>query len=183
MEDLLYKYSTRKTVLVLILITNIVYVIMMAFTIPRVAGFAVGMKLLDLMPAGYDFEYVQRLFTALGEEGRSAYLRLQLPIDMIYPLLFAVCYCLLLVWLLKIINKQHTRLFYASYLPLFAGSADYLENIGIITLLRQYPQFTSESVQITSRFSVVKSSITTVYFIVVLMVLLAMVWYWFRKGK
>ena len=101
MRKHILKRSSGKNVLLLFLLTNIVYVIMVAFTIPRVANFAQGMKLLDMLPAGYTLEYVQELFTALGEEGRHVYLHLQLPIDMIYPLLFAISYCLLLAWLLQ----------------------------------------------------------------------------------
>jgi hypothetical protein len=59
-------------------------------TIPKTMAFANGMKLLDMMPAGYDFDYVIKLFNALGENGRKTYLTSLIPVDMIYPLLFAV---------------------------------------------------------------------------------------------
>jgi len=172
MRKHILKFSTGKTVLLLFLLTNVVYVIMVAITIPRVANFANGMKLLDMLPAGYNLEYVQELFTALGEEGRHFYLSVQLPIDMIYPLLFAISFCLLLAWLLQKINKQHGRLFYLCYLPLIAGAADYLENIGIITLLKHFPDITQQAVQITSLFSVLKSTATSLYFVLLLLVLI-----------
>lgn len=173
MNSLIRKLSTGKIVLVLFIITNLVYVLMVAYSLPKTAAHAQGMALLDMMPSGYDLAYVQELFTALGEEGRQTYLYLQLPIDMLYPLLFALCYSLLLVWLIKKIGKQHTRLLYASYLPFIAAAADYLENIGIITLLHQFPDITRRSVEMVSRTSVVKSSSTSAYFVVVLIVLLA----------
>jgi hypothetical protein len=183
MRKYILKISTGKAVLFLFVLTNIVYAIMLAFSIPHVVAFGGGMKLLDMLPVGYELEYVQELFTALGEEGRNAYLSIQLPIDMLYPILFAISYCFLLAWLLQKINKQHSWLFYLCYLPLIAGAADYLENIGIITLLNQFPDLTQQSVQITSLFSVVKSSTTSVYFFVVLIVLILSAWYRLSKRK
>ena len=41
------KFSTGKMVLFLFILTNLVYVIMLAVTLPRVADYAGGMKLLD----------------------------------------------------------------------------------------------------------------------------------------
>ena len=68
---------------------------MLIITIPKTMAFSNGMKLLDMMPSGYDSEYITSLFEALGEDGRHAYLYSQLPVDMIYPLLFGISYCLI----------------------------------------------------------------------------------------
>jgi hypothetical protein len=48
------------------------------------------MRLLDMMPTGYDFNYIVKLFSALDENGRKTYLTSQIPVDMIYPLLFGI---------------------------------------------------------------------------------------------
>lgn len=172
MHKFIRKYSNGKTVLIWFVVCNLVYVIMVAFTIPKTAAYAGGMKLLDMMPGGYDFNYVQLLFTALGEKGRQSYLYVQLPFDMVYPALFAISYCLLLVWFLKKLQKQNSWLMYGCYLPLIGGLADYLENIGIITLLKQFPDITPQTVQITSLFSVIKSTTTTLYFVFLLAMLI-----------
>jgi hypothetical protein len=83
-----------KTVLGLFILTNAVYVFMLTVTIPKTMGFSNGMKLLDMMPTGYDLNYVSELFNSLGEIGRRTYLTNQIPVDMIYPLLFGLNYCL-----------------------------------------------------------------------------------------
>ena len=81
-----------KKVLLLFLLTNIVYAVMLTVTIPKTMTFSNGLKLLDMMPLGYDLEYINMLFETLGENGRQVYLTNQLPVDMIYPFLFGISY-------------------------------------------------------------------------------------------
>ena len=157
-----------KKVLVLFVLTNLVYILMLTITIPRVMGFANGMKLLDMMPNGYDLEYVNGLFVALGPMGRDAYLFRQLPVDMVYPALFGISYCLVFAYFLKKLNRLSGKLFYLCLVPLFAGLADYIENIGIMNLLSSYPNLTSGMVTKTVFFSLLKSGATTLYFLILI---------------
>jgi hypothetical protein len=161
-----------KKVLGLFIVTNLVYAFMLMVTIPKTMAFSNGMKLLDMMPTGYDFNYVNKLFITLGDIGRETYLTNQIPVDMIYPLLFGVSYCLVMAYFLKKINKLHTPFIYLCLLPVIAGIADYLENIGIISMLSSYPDFTETTVNITRNFSVIKSISTSMYFITLIIVLI-----------
>ncbi|MFA6977930.1 MAG: hypothetical protein WC209_01300 [Ignavibacteriaceae bacterium] len=172
MKDLIKRNINGKRILLLFVLTNIIYVIMLGITIPKVMSFSGGMKLLDMMPTGYNAEYVNSLLSALGEKGRNAYLFTQLPVDMIYPFLFGVSYCLVLAYILNKLGKFESRLFYLCFLPLFSGLFDYLENIGIITMLMSYPNNPVILTQITNVFSVLKSSFTTFYFIVLIIFLI-----------
>lgn len=172
MRELIIKNSKGKRVLFLFILTNLVYVVMLAVTIPKVMQFADGMKLLDMLPGGYNYEYVKMLFTALGENGRHAYLFVQIPVDMIYPLLFALSFCLVLAFFLRKLNKLNSPFFYFSYLPVIAGFSDYAENIGIITMLNQFPDITILAVKTSNLFSILKSTSTTIYFVVLLIVVL-----------
>ena len=70
-------------------------------------AFSGELKLLDMMPIGYNSEYINSLFETLGENGRRVYLYSQLPVDMIYPFLFGISYCLLIGYLLKKLNKSN----------------------------------------------------------------------------
>lgn len=173
LKKLIYAYSNGKTVLIFFIPSTIVYLLMMVITIPNVSGFANGMKILDMMPEGYDKEYVDNLFSTLGENGRFAYLYKQIPLDLIFPALFGIGYCLLFAFFLKKINKIKSSVLYFSFLPLIAGISDYIENIGIITMLNQYPNYSVETVTITNSFSLLKSSTTTIYFIALIFVLIA----------
>ena len=163
---------TGKKVLMLFVLTNIVYAVMLIVTIPKTMAFSKGMKLLDMMPMGYDSEYINSLFKTLGENGRQAYLYSQLPVDMIYPFLFGVSYCLLIGYFLKKLNKLDSIFFFLCFLPIIAGIADYFENFGIITMLNNYPNLSQNLMEATNVFSVVKSMTTTVFFAALIIILL-----------
>jgi hypothetical protein len=171
-KKIIDKNSTGKKVLLLFVLTNIVYAVMLIITIPKTMAFSNGMKLLDMMPTGYDSEYITSLFEALGEDGRHAYLYSQLPVDMIYPLLFGISYCLMIGYFLKKIHKLDSAFFYLCFLPIIAGIADYLENFGIIKMLNNYPNLSQISMDATNIFSVVKSMTTTVFFVALIITLL-----------
>lgn len=171
-KNYLLKNSNGKTVLFLFLITNLVYVAMLAVTIPKVASYADGLRILDMMPTGYDLAYVKQLFDALGTEGRNSYLFLQLPLDMIYPFLFGLSYCLLLAYLLRKLNKFQGVFMYCCWLPVFAAIADYAENMGILNLLLGYPHISETAVRATNMFTLLKSATSTLYFILLMAVLI-----------
>ena len=171
MKDLIKKNISGGKVIFLFVLTNIVYLIMLTITIPKVMRFAGGMKILDMMPLGYTPEYVKSLFNILGEEGRFVYLYNQLPVDMVYPLLFGVSSCLVLAYFLNKLGKIDSPLYYLCLIPLFSGLFDYGENIGIITMLNTFPDNSIFVAQITNVFSILKSSFTTTYFIVILVLL------------
>ncbi len=176
MRELIRKNISGKKVLILFIITNIVYVFMLAVTIPAVMQYSGGMDLLDMMPGGYDTGYLMTLFDKLGEAGRNVYLYKQIPADMIYPLLFAMGYTLLLGYVLNKLGRFEGRLFYLCYIPIFSGLFDYLENIRIIVMLKSYPDISTGLIQLTSIFSVCKSVSTTIFFLtlIVLLIILAL---------
>jgi hypothetical protein len=168
------KNISGKKVLGLFILTNLVYTFMLTVTIPKTMEFSNGMKLLDMMPTGYDLNYVNELFSSLGENGRLTYLTNQIPVDMIYPMLFGLSYCLLLGYFLKKLNKLNSPYIYICVIPIIAGIADYLENIGIITMLKSYPDLTEISVKTTSLFSLIKSISTSIIFIVLIVILITL---------
>jgi len=180
---ILNKNISGKKVLSLFILTNVVYLYMLMVTIPKTMGFSNGMKLLDMLPTGYNKNYVNELFRALGENGREIYLTNQIPVDMIYPLLFGLTYTLLLAYFLKKLNKLKSPYTYLCLLPIFAGIADYLENIGIITMLKSYPDLTEISVNATNTFSVIKSISTSIFFIALIVILIILGIKFVRRNK
>ncbi len=173
MKDLIKRNIDGKKILLLFILTNVIYAIMLTITIPKVMSFSGEMKLLDMLPTGYNTEYVNSLFNTLGDKGRNAYLFNQIPVDMIYPILFGITYCLLLAFIFSKLRKLDSFLFYLCFIPLFSGLFDYFENIGIITMLTSYPDNSDLLTQTTNVFSVLKSVFTTVYFIILIISLLA----------
>jgi hypothetical protein len=173
MKNLIKKNLNGKKVILLFILCNIVYAIMLVITIPQVTHYSGGMKILDMMPTGYDAHYVNTLFNTLGIQGRHAYLYHQLPLDLIYPALFGISSCLVLAYFLDKLKKLDGPLFYLCLIPLFSGFFDYGENIGIVMMLKDYPNISVLQVQITNVFSVLKSTCVTIYFIILIVTLLA----------
>lgn len=164
--------NSGKIILGLFVVTNIVYSYMLIVTIPKTMEFSKGMKLLDMMPTGYDWIYVNELFNALGENGREVYLKSQIPVDMIYPLLFGLTYSLIFAYFLKKLEKFKPPFTYLCLLPIIAGIADYLENFGIINMLNNYPDITESTVNTISVLSVLKSTTTSIFFIALIVLLI-----------
>jgi hypothetical protein len=187
MQVIMIKFFQRnikgKKVLSLFVVTNVVYVYMLTVTIPKTMEFSNGMKLLDMLPMGYDFNYVNQLINTLGEIGRTTYLNNQIPVDMVYPLLFGISYCLVLAYFLNKLGKLKPPLANLCLLPFLAGAMDYAENIGIIALLKNYPEIDNRTVTITSGFSLLKSTATTLYFMILIVSLAALGIRTLRKGK
>jgi len=172
MREYIKRNINRKTVLSLFILSNIVYVIMLIVTIPELVQYSGGLEILDMMPTGYDAQYVNSLFNTLGTAGRDSYLYHQLPLDLIYPALFGISSCLVLAYFLNRIGKLDGKLFYLCLLPLFGGLFDYGENIGIISMLRSYPNISPLQIQTTNLLTILKSTFISIYFIVLIIVLL-----------
>jgi hypothetical protein len=145
---------------------------MLTVTIPKLMEFSGGKKILDMMPTGYNPEYVNSLLDALGPDGRNVYLFYQIPLDMVFPGLNAITFCLIFGYFFQKLGKIDGILFYICYLPLFAGLFDYMENIGIITMLNSYPNNPDILSTVTNLFSILKSSITTNYSLTLFLVLI-----------
>jgi len=164
MKKLLQNNIQGKRVLLLFILTIIVYGIMLLVTIPKVMSHSKGMKVMDMLPTGYDLDYVNTLLSTLGEEGRMVYLYQQIPIDMIYPGLFAISFCIILAYFLNKMDKLKSPFIYLCLLPVIGGTFDYLENFGIISLLKSYPNLSETTVSLTNLFTLLKSWATTIYF-------------------
>jgi hypothetical protein len=165
---LMNRCAHGRTVLILLLTAMAVYCYMVFVSIPAVMSYEGKLRLLDMKPLGYDLEYVRLLFLSLGTEGRQAYLSQQLPIDMIYPLLFALSGGMLLAYLFNKGLPTRPGLALFSLIPIVAGLCDYGENFGIIAMLRSFPELSPTTVQLTAVFTVLKSGLTTVFWLVML---------------
>ena len=145
LHNLLFKISKKvlivkmkkKKLWILFIITTSVYAYLMLVTVPALKAMAGGMDILDVPPF-YDVSYIQELFRRLGEEGRHFYLYRQIPVDMIYPGLFAITYYQLIRFFLEKLNQK--KLLFLSYFPIIGGIFDYFENLSTITMLTHYPE-------------------------------------------
>jgi hypothetical protein len=166
--SILKKWASGKLVLGLFMATMAVYLTMLLYTLPAVERFVPEKALFDLSPAGYTYEYAVSLLEVLGPEGRSMYLYRQLPLDFIYPGLFAISYSLLLTWVFGKGFAYDSKIFYLSVIPFFGGLFDYLENICIIQIIKSYPTVPHGMVNVSSTFTILKSAFTTAFFFLLL---------------
>ena len=174
-----------KKVFLFFVLANVVYVFMLTVTIPNVMGFSHEMKLLDMMPTGYDLDYINSLFTALGNEGREAYLFHQIPVDMIYPGLFGLSYCLVIAYFLKKLHRLKGPFFFLCLLPIFAGLFDYMENFGTMFMLSNFPNVSVFQANMNSLFTILKSVTTSLSFLalIVLLIILGVKSIMQKKGR
>lgn len=161
----LKKLASGKTVLILFAITMSVYLLMLFYTIPMVESFAPNTALFDLSLSGYSYQHAISLLKELGNEGRQMYLSRQLPLDFIYPGLFAMSYTLLLIWLFSKSFETTSKIYYLAFIPALGGLFDYLENIYIIRMINTFPDLSTGLVQVASTFTLLKSIFTTVFFL------------------
>lgn len=152
-----------------------VYASMMLITLARLLEMSGGIPVFDMMPAGYDNEYASSLLTALGSDGRNYYLWRQIPMDLIYPALFGISFFLLATWLVGKLPAFQRILRLSAMVALAAGAFDYIENIFIILMIRNYPDLPDLLVNAASIATLSKSGLTMIYFTVLIVVLLVRV--------
>lgn len=166
--DTMVGVASGRNVLMFLIPSLAVYFLMLFHTIPGVVSFAPEMKIFDLSPSGYSYNYAVKLLSALGSDGRKEYLSRQLPLDFIYPALFSISSFLMLAWLFLKRNDKGSRIFYLCFIPIVAGMFDYLENIQIVLLILNYPDITKAQVVLSSAFTIAKSGLTSLFFFILL---------------
>ena len=165
----LEKHAKGRTLLLLFVFTNLTYGYMLLVTIPTLTEFSGGLDIPDMMPLGYDHNYLENLMTELDTDGRQYYMNRQIPVDMLYPLLFGLTYALLTAWVFMKLDAFARPFPYVAQLPLIAAIADYAENLGLMTILRNYPEWPDWLSEMTSAFTRIKSASTTAYFVCLLL--------------
>lgn len=175
LEEKCNKAVKGKTVLFLLILTNLVYVYMLLVSIPKVVNFSGSMKIPDMLPIGYEPDYILSLFDKLGEQGRNVYLHQQLPVDLIYPFLFSITYFLVIFYLLQKLQKLNSETYYLGLLPLMGGLFDYLENFVLIYMLEAYPAITVSTIKLCAFFTVFKSMLSSISFLIIIVLVLKLI--------
>ena len=113
-----------------------------------------GAGILDL-EMGYSPGRAYGLLTAYGSEGRAFYLQRILPLDMLFGVVYFLCFiCLMRLFLQQKAPRPSHRAFYA--LPALTLLFDYAENLLSAVMLWQYPQQLTALCRIASCMTVVK---------------------------
>jgi len=179
----LQRAASGKAVLILFVLTNVVYAAILGYSIPLVLSFSPESILFDMSPAGYSYAEAIELLKSLGLDGRNAYLTIQIPIDLVYPAMFAVSYALMITWILKQGLPKHSRAYLLAFVPVLAGLFDYLENASIVVMLSGFPDVSESLVTSASSFTIAKSGLTTLFFVVLLVSLVYLAIWRLKKGR
>ena len=142
-----------------------------SFGVPGLLEITGGPNILDFEFC-YDYEAAYKILTGLGIRGREFYLARIVPIDIFYPLSYMLIFTVWIALLLKHL-KISSKFTYLLCAPPFAMIFDWIENIGIIIMLKKYPNLPKWAVFQSSSSSLFKFifTLTSMAIIVVLLIL------------
>lgn len=121
---------------------------------------------------GFSVQYVNNLFTQLGVKGRNAYFYSTVFIDIPYAMAYGFIYSFIFIKVLKFKNR-FSSFKYISLLAFFISMFDLIENIGIIYLIKIFPNYNSNYIEIISLANRLKWSfalLTLIMFFTILIV-------------
>ena len=162
--------------------TLAVSLVMLLWSLPRIAEGAGGLLPLDLRPGGYTFEEARAFLAALDQDTVAFYLNVQHRLDMAYPALLAATLAAALIW----DWRGPARWVIGGFvlLSVLGAAADYTENMRVAAMLNAGPDaITTEMVAAASRASVAKAGLTTLASIALLIGLLRRAWQRLRRGR
>jgi hypothetical protein len=108
------------------------------FSNPTIVEHSGGLAILDTRES-FTPDDAYELFTALGTEGRQAYLILHLVPDTLFPIGYALVFAFISAWFLVRLLPLDHRLQWLSMIPLISGLADVLENLSLVICNLAYP--------------------------------------------
>lgn len=116
-----------------------------------------GHSILDMELMGYSSEKAYNILGALGEAGRTFYMRYIIPLDFPFPLSYGVFYFITLTVIAKSLFRNMKRPWLFGMIGAFATFFDWLENVAIIILLHNYPEHLNRIIKMASVFTQLKS--------------------------
>lgn len=148
----LNKHIGKKEIIILFFLYAAILCVMSLLFIPAIRANTGEMNIFDLQAKGYSLEYAKDFIAAMGENGKSVYLKAQLPLDFIYPAVYTLLYFGLAQ---KIFKKQHILVFGVTAMLCVS---DYMENsLSVVMLISN--ELTQAVVSTASFFTVLKTAL------------------------
>ena len=134
---------------------------MFLITLPYLRHFGGHAGNFDTLIWGYDADHAQAILDGLGAAGRDYYANVQLPLDMIFPAIFALSSGLILWWLTKpgrLVAGTMSRVWRIAILSVhvLAAFAEYVENFGIAEMLAARRPLADSLVRVTYTATLLK---------------------------
>ncbi len=122
-------------------------------------------RILDLRHQGYQKHDVLLFFELIGPQGRQDYQKIQIPIDIIYPLLFTLGYSLFFAAYFRLRNRSLSVKKYqlaVISLPFISAILDWSENVNTYFLLQNFPSIDAQKVSLGSHLTQYKFLFITI---------------------
>ncbi len=148
------------------------------FSTPTIEDYSGGLRILD-MRFSYGPEEANRLFEALGTEGRRAYLMLHLMPDMLFPISYSLAFAFTAAWFMVRLLPLDHPLQWLSLTPLISGGADILENLTLVVANSSYPSRIDWLTGLASVLTRIKWGLMPIGVVL----LSVMVLLWFTRGR
>ena len=159
--------------------TALLYAVILLWSAPRIAAAAGGLPIFDLRPAGYSTDEARAFLAALSPAGRSFYRDVQLRLDAVYPVAFALCFGWAVLRMLP--PGRHRGLLLLP--PVLAAAFDLAENALVARMLDAGAGGVDpDLVASASAATQAKAALTTLTFAIVLLATLA-AWRRDRDGR
>ena len=100
------------------------------------------------------------LISSYGGQGRQSYALTEVTLDLAYPFLSALMFCLLTLYTFKRAFPNIGWILNLSLLPYLVMLADYLENACVVTMLLGYPREFNAIAQMSNFFTVTKFALS-----------------------
>lgn len=141
-----------------------------------------GAKILDF-EFGYSIEKAYQMLTLLGNEGRYFYLTRILPLDFPFPMASMLFYFYLTSYLLKKIDGGKSLLNLVLLFPVLCMLFDWMENICIIVMLKQYPSISLAFCSFGSYMTILKSIFIYMKTIAIIILLITAIILFFKRRR
>jgi len=151
---LLHKNIRLSIILILFGLLLFFEVLFLGILGPRFLELSQGTELLD-MTTFYSPEQAYDMIDNYGPGGRAYYNHIQLA-DLFFPIVYSLLFISLIAFFLGKINKISSNWRYLLLAPVVGGVSDWLENLGIFSMLRIYPQQFDAIARMTNIACIVK---------------------------
>ena len=166
-----FQFISEKATIKNVVIGFLLIVLFNAFLLPflpeLIWGFKMPIsKILDLK-FSYTLDVCYNLFDEIGANGRNSYQLSELFIDTPYAIVYSFTYAISIYLLLKANDLVKFKILIVT--PILIGIFDILENLGIVTMLMNFPEKLVQIAQLTSAATSLKWLFAMITFLIILL--------------
>lgn len=145
------KYQNRLTVLGILFVINLALFYIPGFpgSISEITSNSTEAVIPDMM-WGYDADDISVFLTEIGPEGRAAFQRMHLTIDLVFPLIYGLLLCLLIHHYTGQTERPGKYLYLLGISP---ALFDLIENFSLVYITSQYPSPLTDLADIVQIFT------------------------------